>query len=140
EEVEFNEGELRRELPNGVMEISPASTPHDYNNVSSHCDVKVGVDHNRVVAVTPRNFRSKNVDRVALGKLQVVPYGPSLKKVNTKRKCHLCQRSESVNLVHTSVYACLEVLCCAEFLNLVGILVMCCWLFDFIRKPVDLIV
>ncbi|CAJ2678394.1 unnamed protein product [Trifolium pratense] len=102
EEVEFNEGELRRELPNGVMEISPASTPHDYNNVSSHCDVKVGVDHNRVVAVTPRNFRSKNVDRVALGKLQVVPYGPSLKKVNTKRKCHLCQRSESVNLVQCS--------------------------------------
>ncbi|GAU20787.1 hypothetical protein TSUD_85060 [Trifolium subterraneum] len=102
EEVEFNEGELRRELPNGVMEISPASTPHDYNNVNSHCDVKVGVDHNKVVAVTPRNFRSKNVDRVAVGKLQVVPYGPSLKKVITKRKCHLCQRSESLNLVQCS--------------------------------------
>jgi lysine-specific demethylase 3 len=71
EEDEFNEGELRRELPNGVMEISPASTPHDYNNVSSHCDVKVGVDHNKVVAVTPHHFRSKNVDRVAVGKLQV---------------------------------------------------------------------
>jgi lysine-specific demethylase 3 len=71
EEDEFNEGELRRELPNGVMEISPASTPHDYNNVSSHCDVKVGVDHNKVVAVTPHYFRSKNVDRVAVGKLQV---------------------------------------------------------------------
>ncbi|MCI28399.1 lysine-specific demethylase 3B, partial [Trifolium medium] len=55
-----------------------------------------------VVAVTPRNFRSKNVDRVAVGKLQVVPYGPSLKKGNTKRKCHLCQRSESLNFVQCS--------------------------------------
>lgn len=66
----YSEGELRRELPNGVMEISPASTPHDYTNVGlgSHCDVKVGVDYK---AVTPRYFRSKNVDRVPVGKLQV---------------------------------------------------------------------
>lgn len=103
EEVElhdFKEGELRRELPNGVMEISPASTPGDYKNVGTHCDVKVG-DH-KIVAVTPHYFRSKNIDRVALGKLQVVPYGPSLKKGNIKRKCHSCQRSDSLNLVQCS--------------------------------------
>lgn len=76
EEVElrhYNEGELRKELPNGVMEISPALMTHDYNNVSSHCDVKVGADH-KIVAVTPRYFRSKNIDRVAAGKLQVSYY------------------------------------------------------------------
>lgn len=73
EEVELEDSvELRKELPNGVMKISPASiTQRDDNNVSSHCDVKVGVDHHKVVAVTPRYFRSKNVDRVPLGKLQV---------------------------------------------------------------------
>ena len=67
----YGEGELKRELPNGVMEIAPAaSTPHDYTNVGSHCDVKVGIfDHSR--AVTPRYFRSKNVERLPVGKLQV---------------------------------------------------------------------
>lgn len=66
----YDEGELRKELPNGVMEISPALMPHDYDNVNSHCDVKVAAE-NKIVAVTPRYFRSKNIDRVAVGKLQV---------------------------------------------------------------------
>jgi len=68
EELCYGEGELRRELPNGVMEISPASPTRDYDNVASHCDVKVGDDSK---TVTPRYFRSKNVDRVPAGKLQV---------------------------------------------------------------------
>lgn len=70
DELDYNAEELRRELPNGVMAISPASTPHDYSNVGSqsHCDVKVGVDYK---AVTPRYFRSKNVERLPVGKLQV---------------------------------------------------------------------
>nr|KYP51258.1 Lysine-specific demethylase 3B [Cajanus cajan] len=33
EELCYGEGELRRELPNGVMEISPASPNRDYNNI-----------------------------------------------------------------------------------------------------------
>ncbi|KAK7362966.1 hypothetical protein VNO77_05091 [Canavalia gladiata] len=101
EELHYSEGELRRELPNGVMEISPASTTHDYNNnVDSHCDVKVGVDSK---TVTPRYFRSKNVDRVPAGKLQVVPYGSNLKKGKAKRKkCHWCQRSDTWNLIKCS--------------------------------------
>ncbi|XP_027191594.1 lysine-specific demethylase JMJ28-like isoform X2 [Cicer arietinum] len=87
EEVELEDSvELRKELPNGVMKISPASiTQRDDNNVSSHCDVKVGVDHHKVVAVTPRYFRSKNVDRVPLGKLQ--------KGSIKKKKCHWCKKS-----------------------------------------------
>lgn len=68
EELCYTKEELRRELPNGVMEISPASPTRDYNNVGSHCDVKVGVDSK---TVAPRYFRSKNVDRVPAGKLQV---------------------------------------------------------------------
>ncbi|KAL1336037.1 hypothetical protein HN51_030453 [Arachis hypogaea] len=97
----YDEGELRRELPNGVMEIAPAaSTPHDYTNVGSHFDVKVGIfDHGR--ALTPRYFRSKNVERDPVGKLQVVPYGVNLKK-GKRKKCHWCQRSDSWNLIKCS--------------------------------------
>ena len=72
EELQCSEGgELRRELANGVMAISAASTAHDCNgNVGSHCDVKMGADC-KALTVTPRYFRSKNVDRVPVGKLQV---------------------------------------------------------------------
>ncbi|KAH1049861.1 hypothetical protein GLYMA_08G060200v4 [Glycine max] len=98
EELCYTKEELRRELPNGVMEISPASPTRDYNNVGSHCDVKVGVDSK---TVTPRYFRSKNVDRVPAGKLQIVPYGSNLKK-GKRKKCHWCQRSESGNLIQCS--------------------------------------
>ncbi|KAK7319593.1 hypothetical protein RJT34_04316 [Clitoria ternatea] len=99
-ELHYSEGELRRELPNGVMEISPASKTHDYDNVDSHCDVKVGVD---CKTVTPRYFRSKNVDRVPAGKLQIVPFGSNLKKGKAKRKkCHWCQSSDSWNLIKCS--------------------------------------
>ncbi|TKY59356.1 Lysine-specific demethylase JMJ25 [Spatholobus suberectus] len=98
EELCYSKGELRRELPNGVMEISPASPNRDYNNVGSHCDVKVGVDCR---TVTPRYFRSKNVDRVPVGKLQIVPYGSNLTK-GKRKKCHWCQRSDSLNLIQCS--------------------------------------
>lgn len=71
EEVEglyYNEGELTKELPNGLMAISMASTAQEYCNVGSQCDVKLCGDHR---AITPRYFRSKNVERLQEGKLQV---------------------------------------------------------------------
>ncbi|KAL9329267.1 hypothetical protein ACSQ67_004270 [Phaseolus vulgaris] len=75
-----------------------ASPTRDYDNVASHFDVKVGVDSK---TVTPRYFRSKNVDRVPVGKLQIVPYGSNLKNgtKGKRKKCHWCQRSESCNLI-----------------------------------------
>ncbi|KAI4299269.1 hypothetical protein L6164_032744 [Bauhinia variegata] len=98
EELHHTEEELTRELPNGLMAISPALTPHDYSNVGSPCDVKVGVDYK---TITPRYFRSKNVERLPVGKLQVVPDGRNLKKARRK-KCHWCQRSDSWNLIKCS--------------------------------------
>ncbi|MED6211885.1 hypothetical protein PIB30_077882 [Stylosanthes scabra] len=102
EDEECSEGgELRRELPNGVMAISS----NGYNgNVGSHFDVKVGADSNsKSFAVTPRYFRSKNVDRVPVGRLQVVPYGPGLKKKGKgKKRCHWCQKSNFQNLIKCS--------------------------------------
>jgi len=56
--VNYSEGELRKELPNGVMEIAPVSTSHrrdDDDVVDFHCNGKA--------VVTPPYFRSKNVDR-----------------------------------------------------------------------------
>ncbi|XP_027330361.1 lysine-specific demethylase JMJ25-like isoform X2 [Abrus precatorius] len=77
-----SEGELRKELPNGVMAIAPASMPNV--NVPSHS----------------RYFRSKNAS-VGTLHLQVVPYGRNLKK-GRRNKCHWCQRSDSWNLIRCS--------------------------------------
>ncbi|KAK7246604.1 hypothetical protein RIF29_41473 [Crotalaria pallida] len=91
----YGEGELRRELPNGVMEIAPASSIH---NVGSHSHAKVlGFDHHKSVTVTPRYFRSKNVERIP----SVVSCGRSIKK-GKRKKCHWCQRSDSWNLINCS--------------------------------------
>ncbi|CAJ1961520.1 unnamed protein product [Sphenostylis stenocarpa] len=70
--------ELRKELPNGVMAIASASTPN--------------------VASSSRYFRSKNVERVSVGKLQC---GRNFKKGRSK-KCHWCQRSDSGSLIRCS--------------------------------------
>ncbi|KAF7803570.1 lysine-specific demethylase JMJ25-like [Senna tora] len=94
----YSEGELTKELPNGIMAISGAPMPQEYCNVGSHCDVKVSDDHK---AITPRYFRSKNAERLPLGKLQVVPYGSNLRK-GKRKKCHWCQRSDSWNLIKCS--------------------------------------
>ena len=69
EELHYSEGEFKRELPNGLMAISSASTGQNCSNVGSHCDVKVGFDYK---AITPRYFRSKTAERLPIGKLQVV--------------------------------------------------------------------
>jgi len=55
--VNYSEGELRKELPNMVMEIAPVSTSHrgDDDDVDFHSNGKV--------VVAPPYFRSKNVDR-----------------------------------------------------------------------------
>lgn len=60
-ELHYSEAELRKELPNGVMEIAPVSTP---------CDVEF--QSNGKTFIAPRYFRSKNVDRrVPFDNLQV---------------------------------------------------------------------
>ncbi|KAJ7968448.1 Lysine-specific demethylase JMJ25 [Quillaja saponaria] len=78
EKVEHQHHELTRELPNGVMAISPAPTTRDSGNVSSHCDVKVDID---LKTIKPRQFRSKNIERLLSGMLQVVPYGRNIGKL-----------------------------------------------------------
>ncbi|KAJ6769727.1 hypothetical protein OIU79_020564, partial [Salix purpurea] len=75
---ESEEGEeLMRNLPNGFMAISPAKN-FGNGNVgcsSSHCDIKIGGDGLNGVSTARRCFRSKNIEPMPIGKLQVVlPY------------------------------------------------------------------
>ncbi|KAK7302681.1 hypothetical protein RJT34_13575 [Clitoria ternatea] len=74
-----------KELPNEVTAIVASSTPNVGSN--SH--------------VTPRYFRSKNVQRDSVANLQVESYGRNLKK-GRRNKCHWCQRSDSWNLIKCS--------------------------------------
>ncbi|OIV96128.1 hypothetical protein TanjilG_13060 [Lupinus angustifolius] len=95
DELCYSEEELRRELPNGVMEIAPASSMH---NVGSYSDAKVSSFDRRSATLTTRYFRSKNVDR----NTNIVSCGRNLKKGKRKRRCHWCQRSESWNFIKCS--------------------------------------
>lgn len=72
---ENSEGQLMRYLPNGLMAISSSPSPsprqHSGNAGSeSPCRVKVGVDFG---AVRYRQFRSKNIEPMPIGTLQVTP-------------------------------------------------------------------
>lgn len=58
--------ELTRILPNGIMAISPPSPTT--SNVTSPCDVKVGEEP---ISMTKRRFRSKNIEPLPVGKMQV---------------------------------------------------------------------
>ncbi|KAG6778660.1 hypothetical protein POTOM_015000 [Populus tomentosa] len=100
---EEGEGEeLMRDLPNGFMAISPAKNFGNGNVGScsgSHVDVKVGGGAFNGVNTARRCFRSKNIEPVPLGKLQVLPNKRDAVRLRKgKRKCHWC-RSGSRTLI-----------------------------------------
>ncbi|CAH2078370.1 unnamed protein product [Thlaspi arvense] len=88
--------ELTRVLPYGIMAISPPSPTT--SNVSSPCDVRVGEEP---VSMNKRRFRSKNIEPLPVGKLQVVPFMENL--VNSskekKKRCHWCGIKGFGNLI-----------------------------------------
>ncbi|WCJ26916.1 Transcription factor jumonji (jmjC) domain-containing protein [Euphorbia peplus] len=104
-----SEGEYMRDLPNGLMAISPAK--HFSNggaggavasSSSSPCDVKIGgSDFN---SVTRRCFRSKNIEPMPIGAMQVVPFKKDLVRLRRgkRKKCHLCRRSGVKTLIRCS--------------------------------------
>ncbi|XP_062013297.1 lysine-specific demethylase JMJ28 isoform X2 [Rosa rugosa] len=104
-EEEGSEGEegldLTRDLPNGRMAISSSSSQSLGGNVGSNSgsDVRVGAELGPPVPTTTRRcFRSKNIEPMPVGTVQVLPYGDEnegrLRKGKRKR-CHWCQRSGS---------------------------------------------
>nr|AGN12868.1 putative protein binding/transcription factor/zinc ion binding protein [Leavenworthia alabamica] len=79
--------ELTKVLPNGIMAISPPSPTT--SDVSSPCDIKVGV---QPIQLTKRRFRSKNIEPMPIGKMQMVPFKGNLVngKKEKKKRCHWC--------------------------------------------------
>ncbi|CAN1222058.1 Lysine-specific demethylase JMJ28 [Linum grandiflorum] len=105
EEDEDDEEELMQDLPNGFMAISPAK---HFNNVGScsvsttSCEVKIGADFS-----PRRRFRSKNIEPLPIGALQVLPGKRDMVELRggkkmKKKKCHWCRKSGLSNLIRCS--------------------------------------
>lgn len=62
-----DEGELMRDLPNGLMAISSTPLPQHSGNAGS-CGIKLGFDPSRF---NRRCFRSKNIEPLPVGAMQV---------------------------------------------------------------------
>ncbi|EEF37719.1 conserved hypothetical protein [Ricinus communis] len=100
------EGELMRDLPNGLMAISPAK--HNLSNAAScsttPCDIKIGGAAADSSAFTRRCFRSKNIEPMPIGTLQVVPFKKDMVRLRKgkRKKCHFCRRSGLKTLIRCS--------------------------------------
>ncbi|OMO76630.1 hypothetical protein CCACVL1_15541 [Corchorus capsularis] len=116
DEDEEEKSDMMRQLPNGLMAIS-SSSPHFDNaascsgsgsgsgSVSGSCfNVKVGETETNTVAITRRRFRSKNIEPLPVGTLQVVPYKKDV--VNLRRgrrvRCHWCRKGGVRSLIKCS--------------------------------------
>ncbi|XP_021815439.1 lysine-specific demethylase JMJ25 [Prunus avium] len=91
--------DLTRDLPNGLMAISSSSSQSPLlrsGNAGSNSssDGKVGVDMGPA-AMRRRCFRSKNIEPMPAGTLQVLPYNVGKLRRGKRKRCHWCQRSGS---------------------------------------------
>ncbi|KAE8673497.1 Lysine-specific demethylase 3B, putative isoform 3 [Hibiscus syriacus] len=119
-------GDLMRGLPNGLMAISSTS-PHFDNagscsgsgsalgSVSGSCiNAKVGETETNTVAITRRRFRSKNIEPLLVGTLQVLPChknGANLRR-GRRKSCHWCRKGGASNLIKCS--SCKEQFFCSD--------------------------
>ncbi|XP_057961547.1 lysine-specific demethylase JMJ28 isoform X2 [Malania oleifera] len=107
---ENSEGELVRDLPNGLMAISSTPLPRHIGNASSS-EIKVGIDSS---PFTRRRFRSKNIAPMPIGSMQIVPYKQNVENLRKgKRKnCHWCRKSFRRTLIKCS--CCQKELFCTD--------------------------
>ncbi|XP_022950666.1 lysine-specific demethylase JMJ25 isoform X2 [Cucurbita moschata] len=101
-ELEKNsDKEMMRQLPNGLMAISPSPSPLQSGNEASSSGIKSGAESR---PIQQRRFRSKNVNILPVGDLQVLPYGRNVGKLRKcrRKKCHGCQKSTSWSLTQCS--------------------------------------
>ncbi|TQD72395.1 hypothetical protein C1H46_042066 [Malus baccata] len=92
-------GDLTRDLPNGRMAISSSSSQSSRlrsGNAGSNSssDGKVGADL-PPVATRRRCFRSKNIEPIPAGTLQVLPYNVGKLRKGKRRRCHWCRKRGS---------------------------------------------
>ncbi|KAI3838386.1 hypothetical protein MKW92_026878 [Papaver armeniacum] len=93
----MDERELVRDLPNGLMAISPVPDVN-FDNAASFCDRKLGLDTGVFVR---RSIRSKNIEPLPISTLQVVPYGRNLVELEKglRRVCHRCRKSNGMSII-----------------------------------------
>ncbi|KAJ0081400.1 hypothetical protein Patl1_10911 [Pistacia atlantica] len=84
--------EFTRALPNGLMAVSTIYSSTNSDNAGTSCAVKIGAEP---ATVSRRCFRSKNIEPVPVGTLQVVPYKRDVVGLRRRRKCHWCKRRNS---------------------------------------------
>ncbi|GMP74919.1 hypothetical protein CsSME_00032173 [Camellia sinensis var. sinensis] len=86
-----SETEVTKELPYGVMSISPPLS-YQNHNASASCNVKLGIESS---SIPRRCFRSKNIEPIPISTMQIMPYSRNAAKLKKakKKKCHWCQKS-----------------------------------------------
>ncbi|KAK9267837.1 hypothetical protein L1049_010273 [Liquidambar formosana] len=106
-----DEGELMRDLPNGLMAISPPPARQQFGNAGPFCEVKIGIDSG---SFTRRCFRSKNIEPLPIGSLQVVPFARDVANLRRRRRksCHWCLKSSFRTLIKCS--SCQKELFCMD--------------------------
>ncbi|XP_062189336.1 E3 ubiquitin-protein ligase JMJ24-like [Phragmites australis] len=86
--------DLTRDLPNGLMTISPGSCGPA--GLSSPVTTKVGVD---IPVPIRRCYRSKNAEPLPVGPVKVVPRAMSMTKA-AQRTCHRCGLKKAARVVN----------------------------------------
>ncbi|GMI93364.1 hypothetical protein like AT4G21430 [Hibiscus trionum] len=125
---EEERGDLMRELPNGLMAISSSNPNFDNagscscsgsasgsGSVSGSCiNVKVGETETNTVAITRRRFRSKNIEPLPVGTVQVLPCKKNGANMRGGRRirCHWCRKGGASNLIKCS--SCKEQFFCLD--------------------------
>lgn len=105
-----SEGELMKQLPNGVMAISSSPNLNNAGSCSGSgsssglcVNVKIGEAEDDTATVTRRRFRSKNIEPLPFGTLKVVPYKKNLPSSKRRRKrCHRCTKGGAQSLIDCS--------------------------------------
>ncbi|KAK6917445.1 WRC domain [Dillenia turbinata] len=107
------EGELMRDLPYGLMAISPPTSPF-LTGIDSFCNVKLGINSS---CFTRRCFRSKNIEPLPRGSVKVVPYVRGVANLRTQCRmiCHRCRRSNLESLIKCS--SCQKEFFCLECIS-----------------------
>ncbi|GAV67423.1 JmjC domain-containing protein/WRC domain-containing protein, partial [Cephalotus follicularis] len=103
---DFEDGELMRDLPNGLMAIS--SSPHskdnqNNNNASGSCD-SPNIDGLDFKSVKRRCFRSKNIEPVPVAAVEGLGCKDNVVSLRRgkRKRCHWCRRSGIRRLVKCS--------------------------------------
>uniref|UniRef100_J3MLY8 RING-type domain-containing protein n=2 Tax=Oryza brachyantha TaxID=4533 RepID=J3MLY8_ORYBR len=86
--------DVTRDLPNGLMRISPGSS-EPAASLPSPVTAKVGVD---IPVPTRRCYRSKNAEPMPVGPVKVVPRAMGMTKA-TQKTCHHCGMKKAARIV-----------------------------------------